>query len=359
LDLRLAVRPVFGEPWAGAARWSRRPRGWFFRYHEWMRFCPVLVLMLLALAASPASCGDDVAVFGGQAAAGGAGGGGGAGATGGSTSTSSGTTTTSECGDGICQGDETPGSCPADCDPGSGCAHSPCEVGDPLAQGCEACVDTVCAEDPYCCSDYWDNQCIAEADQLCGTDCCGNGDCEGQTCDACPADCGECVCGDDNCEGEDCSTCADDCGVCPSCPHSVCSAAGPLSTNDCREACVAQVCAQQASCCGGGNESGWSVPCQELAISLCGVDPCVQAVCNAQPSCCSSGWNQSCVNQAESLCSTQCNCAHSLCDSGGALSPSCDPCVAAVCQADPYCCDSDWDGVCVGEVGSVCGIVCP
>jgi len=41
------------------------------------------------------------------------------------------------------------------------------------------------------------------------------------------------------------------------------------------------------------------------------------------------------------------------------LSDFCGPCVAKICQADPFCCQSQWDQLCVFEVGSVCGQLCP
>ncbi|MBL9026319.1 MAG: hypothetical protein JNL21_29255 [Myxococcales bacterium] len=51
-------------------------------------------------------------------------------------------------------------------------------------------------------------------------------------------------------------------------------------------------------------------------------------------------------------------CAHSICAPGAALDPDCDPCARSICDADPFCCDSAWDGVCVAEVGWVCGAGC-
>jgi len=45
-------------------------------------------------------------------------------------------------------------------------------------------------------------------------------------------------------------------------------------------------------------------------------------------------------------------------DEGGALVASCDSCAAQICDADPYCCNTAWDGVCVSEVNSVCGLSC-
>ncbi len=47
-------------------------------------------------------------------------------------------------------------------------------------------------------------------------------------------------------------------------------------------------------------------------------------------------------------------CAHSTCSAGGVLEASCDTCVASICAADPYCCNTGWDNICIGEVASVC-----
>lgn len=40
------------------------------------------------------------------------------------------------------------------------CSHDPCAVGDPLASSCDSCVTDVCARDPFCCKDRWDENCI-------------------------------------------------------------------------------------------------------------------------------------------------------------------------------------------------------
>src|SRR5262245_53164716 len=51
-------------------------------------------------------------------------------------------------------------------------------------------------------------------------------------------------------------------------------------------------------------------------------------------------------------------CAHGLCTTGPALDPSCDSCVGEICMADPFCCSSNWDGICVNEVMTICGSSC-
>jgi hypothetical protein len=40
------------------------------------------------------------------------------------------------------------------------------------------------------------------------------------------------------------------------------------------------------------------------------------------------------------------------------LDPACDECVWYICDVDPYCCNNEWDDICVGEVTGVCGESC-
>jgi len=50
-------------------------------------------------------------------------------------------------------------------------------------------------------------------------------------------------------------------------------------------------------------------------------------------------------------------CEHDPCEEGGVLNPGCSPCVQAVCELDPYCCNTAWDGQCVSEANDspACG----
>lgn len=281
------------------------------------------------------------------------------------------------CGNGTCdRGEEA--SCPEDC--AGTCAHTTCVLGAALTLGCDSCVDMVCGADPYCCDSDWDGQCIDEAENLCGvmccgdgvcsdedcasceTDCgacvCGDGVCAGEDCVSCEGDCGACVCGDGTCLGEDCGGCAMDCGPCPTCPHAVCATGAALDTTLCRDACVDEVCAASASCC--GDAYTFSGACAFEASTTCGPDACIDAVCTALPGCCNGSWDQSCVNAVIATCGVSCACAHDLCvPDMGPLATGCDPCVDAICLADPYCCNADWDGICVDEIDVVCGILCP
>jgi hypothetical protein len=48
-------------------------------------------------------------------------------------------------------------------------------------------------------------------------------------------------------------------------------------------------------------------------------------------------------------------CGHSICETGAAVSSTCDSCVTSICSADPFCCTVAWDSLCVNEVTTICG----
>jgi len=52
-------------------------------------------------------------------------------------------------------------------------------------------------------------------------------------------------------------------------------------------------------------------------------------------------------------------CSHDKCVIGPPQSIGCDPCVDLICAADAYCCEVEWDSICVSEVSSICGLTCP
>ena len=216
---------------------------------------------------------------------------------------------------------------------GSDCVHTPCVVGAPLAKDCDPCVAQVCETQPYCCMMGWDPSCANLAETACALPCCGDGWCAGggNSCATCPADCGDC-----------------------SCPHSVCTAGEKLTEAGCREGCVADVCAELPQCCNYFVET----TCIKKAEEICKPEPCVTAVCAVMPSCCNTAWDSDCVTAAKNECNAPCDCLHPLCQLGGALVSTCDPCVKSVCFVDAYCCSSEWDGYCLQEVEAVCGIHC-
>ncbi len=81
---------------------------------------------------------------------------------------------------------------------------------------------------------------------------------------------------------------------------------------------------------------------------------CVQTTA-AGAETCGDGLDNDCDGTADDGCN---NCSHDICLSGAALVSNCDPCVTQICAVDSFCCDTSWDGLCVDEVGSICGIVC-
>jgi hypothetical protein len=102
--------------------------------------------------------------------------------------------------------------------------------------------------------------------------------------------------------------------------------------------------------------------CETGAALTSGCDPNghVAAICAADPYCCSTAWDSLCVAEVASVAGKTCDtvCAHDKCVTGGPLSASaCGTAVADVCQADPYCCTTAWDSICVAEVFSVAGSV--
>lgn len=82
---------------------------------------------------------------------------------------------------------------------------------------------------------------------------------------------------------------------------------------------------------------------------------CCAQVCAADAYCCAVQWDQTCVNEAFAIC-TDCGDP----EAGGAYesngSPACadGDCCEAVCAVDSYCCLIDWDGLCVSQALEIC-----
>ncbi len=51
------------------------------------------------------------------------------------------------------------------------CDHTVCLTGAPLTAGCDPCVASICALDPSCCSEAWDNHCVAKVGPVCNQNC--------------------------------------------------------------------------------------------------------------------------------------------------------------------------------------------
>ncbi|MBW2453336.1 MAG: hypothetical protein JRI68_02445 [Deltaproteobacteria bacterium] len=160
------------------------------------------------------------------------------------------------------------------------------------------------------------------------------------------------------------------------CDHSPCDTGNALSASC--DTCAASVCANDPYCC----DTAWDSVCVSEVAQYCGTNTCsgggggsgcvhsecaagdalvascstcATAVCNADPYCCNTAWDSVCVNQVDQYCGTNTcggggggggGCAHSECISGDPLVSSCSPCATDVCAQDSYCCTTAWDSIC-------------
>lgn len=118
---------------------------------------------------------------------------------------------------------------------------------------------------------------------------------------------------------------------------------------------------------GGGGTCGHD-KCSTGTALTSSCNSVVTSVCASDAYCCTTSWDSTCVAEArtigKSLKCSEANgtCSHSLCTSGTKLTNSCDSakanCVATICAADPYCCNTQWDSICVGYVASKCAKNC-
>ncbi|MFA6254988.1 MAG: hypothetical protein WC675_03040 [Patescibacteria group bacterium] len=177
----------------------------------------------------------------------------------------------SNCGDGACEGGETPLSCASDCGAATACNNGLDDDSDgqtdfPADPGCSSGSDTSELNPAVQCDDGTDNDGDSQRD-LADSGCtnltdndesnCGDGACEGgETCDtaSCPADCG---CGTELC----CS------GVCqpPACD----------ATGDCNDSnsCTIDSCSNPSQC---------NAVCSYTTITTCtNSDSCCPVSCNA------------------------------------------------------------------------------
>lgn len=87
-------------------------------------------------------------------------------------------------------------------------------------------------------------------------------------------------------------------------------------------------------------------------LAGCGYPSIEECVCLADSYCCNNQWDSICVDEVTSL---GCGACHDACTTGAARTRE-DDIEACVCARDTYCCATSWDSVCVGEVDSLgCG----
>lgn len=112
------------------------------------------------------------------------------------------------------------------------------------------------------------------------------------------------------------------------------------------------------SCGGGGGEGDC---CMDTNMPGC-EDPDVTAcMCAIDAFCCDNEWDNQCATQAQAMCGLDCGGGptdHDCCITGGAGCDD-DAVEACVCAADSFCCETEWDAMCVSKVGSeLCAASC-
>lgn len=226
---------------------------------------------------------------------------------------------------------------------GASSLDSCCEMGS--GPGCNDpnIAYCVCDQDDYCCTTQWDEICATYAVNVCG------------------ALCGEPGVGGSEGSGGD-------------------GSGGVISTGGSGGGSGGMVGAGGAGgisggdCCYGHSGRGCEVPVVE------------SCVCESDPYCCNIQWDEICANSSES-CGAQCDggvggapnsggapgaggaASGGTGGSGGAvgISSCCEPHSSTgcdqrlvqdcVCNADPFCCNITWDGLCADAAES-CGAMC-
>ena len=193
-----------------------------------------------------------------------------------------------------------------------------------------------CQEEWYGCLDCTP-ECVGSQ---CGPDGCGGscGDCPGgYVCDnfgtcLCQPQCQGKVCGNDGCGGS--------CGTCPA--GDVCNYLGQCV---CMPKCQNKECGNDG--CGG---SCGQCPAGEV---------CQQGVCQVPPHC-GNDFCQPNLGEDCQTCPEDCQCYSGDCCQSNPT-PGCDDpdITACVCEMDSFCCNNQWDGLCVSEAQEQCGADCP
>jgi hypothetical protein len=112
-------------------------------------------------------------------------------------------------------------------------------------------------------------------------------------------------------------------------------------------------------CCAADDSAG----CESAATTqcVCGADIGDLAGAFDPAQCCAGDWTEACAGLAQSQCDAGCDTVDggSCCD-GESGAPGCDTMAVeeCTCALDEYCCDTEWDAVCVEMAQTFCFATC-
>jgi hypothetical protein len=275
--------------------------------------------------------------------------------------------------------------------------------------GCDdaGCCRAVCGADAFCCETEWDAICADLALDLC------------VACGACPGACDGDLDGNGLVDGADlglllgawsepgCSDLDEDgttdgadlglllggWGTCATCPGDG-DCCEPNGSPGCDDAgCCEQVCAADAFCC----ETEWDALCAQATCALCTIDCCLcdpecngacpgegdccvangspgcgnatccLTVCSLDAFCCEIQWDSICVGIAAGIPACRCEAVDpcpgegECCDSNGTPGCNDEACCEVVCAVDSFCCNEGWDSICGNLAIGLCELCagCP
>ena len=241
-----------------------------------------------------------------------------------------------------------------------------------------SCCTVVGEIDPYCITTAWDLQCANLARDKCVScgapnsgDCktpsvtpfCSDGACCTRVCDIDPACC--IVAWDAGCVNAASELCEEPCDA--DCPQDFnddgirdgsdlgillaswgLSGCTDLDRSGFTDGADLGLFLGSAQCseCGASESTGCFIPGNAPG---CDNTTCCETVCDLDPACCQSAWDGACVEIAKSNCAPTCGSANAGLCLVPHPSPGCKdaPCCTAVCNVLPRCCTDFWDQNCV------------
>jgi hypothetical protein len=252
--------------------------------------------------------------------------------------------------------DEAAGQCTFEKMEGCG-TNPPCQTAATPGSNDPVVTECVCAIDDFCCSEWfgWTPDCAELAEESCGLNC----------------DCTTLPDADLACqEDADCGWCgtANPCDGVWTCQGGVCSGTGPTvcetnadtecMKNECNpetihcemtpqpqvcddgDTCTADVCDEATGQCSNEVKCGTNSACEAVAWPGSNDPAITECVCNgegADPYCCNTAWDGLCVRKAEMYCGASCDCSNPDTDLSCENNEDCNFCNEDVCDANWTC----------------------